>query len=290
MLNLFQHLSINKAILNLSMVETKKIPLFWWSEIRLMGKPKENYGDLLSKYLAGKISSKKIKWVQPKKQAWYKIRKRNYLSAGSIIHHATKHSIVWGSGIIDHVQKIAPADFRAVRGPKTREYLKKSGYECPSVYGDPALLLPIFYFPDLKNIYRIGLIPHYNDYEEIASRYAGRKDILVINLMTLDVEAVTDLILQCECTISSSLHGVIVSHAYGIPSVWVKFSNRIFGNGIKYIDYLESVDLELYQPEFMEDSRSMDQLKKLVESYPNLPSMKKIKELQDGLMKACPFI
>ena len=272
------------------MPNKNKISLFWWSEIRLMDKKKENYGDLLSKYLTKKISKKDIKWVHPKKLPWYRIDRINYLGVGSIIHHATKHSIVWGSGIIDHEQQVASADFRAVRGPKTREFLIKSGYSCPEVYGDPALLLPRFYKPRIQKTYKIGLIPHYNDYKEVASLYASDEDILVIDLMTLDVEDVTDLILKCEQTISSSLHGLIVSHAYKIPSIWVEFSDNIFGNGIKYIDYLESVDLPLYRPDFLEDLRSVDEFQILLGNYPNLPSLEKIKNLQDGLIMACPFI
>lgn len=267
-----------------------RIPLFWWSETRLMDKKKENYGDLLSRYLAEKISNKSIKWVHPKKQPWYKWNKVNYLSVGSIIHHATPKSIVWGSGIIDQEQKVASADFRAVRGPETRKYLIEQGMDCPSVYGDPAILMPRFYNPTIQKKCKIGLIPHYNDYKKVAGQYTDQKDIIVIDLMTLDVEATTDLVLQCEHTISSSLHGMIISHAYKIPSVWVEFSNKIFGDGIKYIDYLESIDLPLYRPEFLEEVRSVQELQILMENYPNLPSLDKIKNLQDGLLKACPFI
>ena len=77
------------------------IQLFYWSEIKFIYKDKENYGDLLSKYLVENISGKKVKWVQPKKQPWYKIDKKNYLAIGSILPHASKNSIIWGSGIID---------------------------------------------------------------------------------------------------------------------------------------------------------------------------------------------
>ena len=42
-----------------------KIRLFWWNEIELQGKSKENYGDLLGKYLVEKISQKQIVWSKP---------------------------------------------------------------------------------------------------------------------------------------------------------------------------------------------------------------------------------
>lgn len=114
----------------------KVINLFWWSEPRLMAKEKENYGDLLSKYLVEKVSNKEVRWIQPKKIPWYKFTKSNFLAAGSIIHHVNNYSIVWGSGIIDHKQSVASADFRVVRGPHTRKYLIELNHDCPEIYGE----------------------------------------------------------------------------------------------------------------------------------------------------------
>ena len=268
---------------------SQNIPLFYWSEIKFIFKKKENYGDLLSKYLVEKISGKEIQWVHPKKQPWYKWNKTNYVTIGSIIHHASKDSIVWGSGIIDEEQPITKADYRAVRGPQTRKFLLELGYECPKVYGDPALLLPKYYYPEIKKKYKVGIIPHYHDFKFVSENYMNDPEILVIDLMTLDVEEVTRQILSCEKTISSSLHGVIVSHAYEIPSIWVEFSDKIFGDGIKYVDYLESVGLSVYKPEFLGKNKSVKELEVLVESLPNLPEKTKIIELQEGLMRVCPF-
>jgi pyruvyltransferase len=266
------------------------IPLFWWSEIRLMSKKKENYGDLLSKYLVEKLSEKKVEWVQPKKMSWFKLNKINYLAAGSIIHHANKKSIVWGSGIIDEKQKIAKADFQAVRGPRTRNYLLDLGYACPEVYGDPAVLLPLIYKPNIDKVYRIGVIPHYNDYNSVYEIYKNANGVRVIDLMTLDIEKVTNEILKCEKVVSSSLHGIIVAHAYRIPAVWIEFSNKIFGNGIKYMDYLESVKLPTYKPNFVGDNLMESELIELVENGANLPTENIIKKLQEDLMVNCPFI
>ena len=272
------------------MTSYKLIPLFYWSEIKFIFKKKENYGDLLSKYLVEKIANKKIKWVHPKKQSWYKFNKTNYITIGSIIHHASKNSIVWGSGIIDRMQSVEKAEFKAVRGPQTRRYLLELGYECPKIYGDPALLLPKYYYPKIEQKYKLGIIPHYHDFKFVSENFKNEPEILVIDLMTMDVEEVTRQIMACTKTISSSLHGVIVSHAYGIPSVWVEFSDKIFGDGIKYIDYLESVDLNLYSPVFLKGSESINELETLIDRLPNLPDKFKIAKLQDGLMKVCPFI
>ncbi len=268
----------------------KSIPLFYWSERKFIFKDKENYGDLLSKYLVEKISGRPVKFVHPKKQPWYKWKKKNYLAIGSIIHHATKDSVVWGSGIIDRKQKIAKADFKAVRGPHTRNYLLNLGYECPEVYGDPALLLPQYYNPQVEKKYKLGIIPHYHDYQEVLETYKDQPEIQVIDMMTLDVEAVTCQILQCEQTISSSLHGLIVSHSYGIPSVWVEFSDKLFGDGIKFLDYIESITLSIYKPEFLSGNITLEELEALIKKYPSLPKVNQIDKLKESLIKSCPFI
>lgn len=266
-----------------------EIPFFYWSEIKFIFRDKENYGDLLSKYLVEKISGRPTKWVHPKKQAWYHLNKTHFLAIGSVLHHATKHSIVWGSGVIDKEHSIEEADFRAVRGPQTRKFLLELGYSCPEIYGDPALLLPKYYNPEVEKNYATGIIPHYHDFEKISKMYNNDPEILVIDLMTLDIEEVTREILQCERTISSSLHGIIVSHAYNIPSIWVEFSDKIFGDGIKYRDYLESVEIPFYQAPFLDKKVESKNIKELFIKYPGLPSKERIVELCEGLQDSCPF-
>ncbi|PKD21200.1 exosortase [Salegentibacter salinarum] len=254
-----------------------------------MFREKENYGDLLSKYLVEKISGKPVKFVQPKKQPWYKMNKTNFLAVGSILHHATKHSIIWGSGIIDHEQEIAEANFRAVRGPQTRDYLLKLGYRCPEVYGDPALLLPKYYNPQVKKKYKIGVIPHYHDYKTAVAFFGDKPGIKVIDLLTMNVEEVTRQILSSENIISSSLHGLIVAHAYQIPALWVEFSDKIFGNGIKYVDYFESLKLPIYKAEFIENGKTAEELFQLMQSKPLLPEVDQLEKIQKSLLKSCPF-
>src|SRR5690606_5368238 len=105
---------------------------------------KDNYGDLLSKYLVREISKGLVLKVTYPSSRLYKFFK-NYLAIGSIITAAGKNSIVWGAGIIKRNEHIRKAEFLAVRGPLTRGRILDLGYQCPEVYGDPAILLP-FYF------------------------------------------------------------------------------------------------------------------------------------------------
>ena len=170
------------------MTSRKKIRLFWWSEPLLMGKPKENYGDVLGKYLVEKISNKKVLFSQPKKFSILDFWQPIYVTAGSILAYVNKKCMVWGSGIINHNQIVKPAKFLAVRGPETRRVLMSQGYEVPKIYGDPALLLPDFYSPKVDKKYQLGIIPHYVDYVFVKKHFSHLKDVLIIDLMTKNVE------------------------------------------------------------------------------------------------------
>lgn len=272
------------------MLKNENIKLFWWSEIQLASKKKENYGDLIGKYLVEKISGKQVIWKHPKKRNILDFFSTFYFTAGSILTLVNGKCVVWGSGIISKEYKIKKARFLAVRGPQTRNHLLAQGYEVPEIYGDPALLLPKFYNPERDIKFDLGIIPHYMDYNLATEMYKNQENILVIDLMTNDIEEVTRLILQCNRIISSSLHGVIVAHAYHIPAVRVKFSENIFGDGIKYQDYFESVGIENYSPKFLTELQSENQIDTLFLTTKAIVEKDKIKELQDNLMDTCPFI
>lgn len=268
---------------------SNKIRLFWWNEKILMGKTKENYGDVLGKYLVEKISGKEAVWVHPKKWHFRDLFLPVYVTVGSILAQVNKKCVVWGSGIISKDIHVKEAEFLAVRGPQTRDFLLQKGYSVPEIYGDPALLLPQYYNPKIQKQYRVGIIPHYNDFKATVEAYKNKKGYLVIDLMTESVETTTNEILSCERIVSSSLHGVIVGHAYGIPTVWVPFSNKLFGDGIKFQDYFESVGIPFYTPKIHTDALELSAIEVLFNTYPSLPDAVILKQLQKGLLEVCPF-
>jgi len=267
----------------------KQLRLFWWNEKIIQGKSKDNYGDLLGKYLVEKISKKTVVFAWPKKFSIYDWFSPIYVSIGSVLANVNYKCIVWGSGIIDRKTIIKKAKFLAVRGPQTRKVLLAQGFSVPEIYGDPALLLPRFFSPKVAKKFKIGVIPHYNDYKTVQKWFDDQEDILLIDLMTNDVETKTIEILQCEKIISSSLHGIIVAHTYGIPAVWQKFSVKVFGDDIKYQDYMESVNIPYYQPEIRKQPISRVEMEFLFNQYTNLPDESQLENLREGLMEVCPF-
>ncbi|WP_396601583.1 polysaccharide pyruvyl transferase family protein [Algibacter sp. R77976] len=271
------------------MFSSNKIRLFWWNEIKLQRKPKENYGDLLGKYLVGKISSKKVIWSKPANFSIQDFFSPIYVTIGSILTHVNKKCIVWGSGIISKEYEIKNAKFLAVRGPQTRKHLQEQGFSVPEIYGDPALLLPNYYNPKIEKEYKIGVIPHYRDFKKVNEFYKNVEGVLLIDLMTNNVEKTTDLFLKCEKIVSSSLHGVIVAHAYGIPAIWQKFSDDVFGDDIKYQDYFESVSIKTYLPVILDKKINMTDLEMLFENKEVLPKKEIIDKICTKLMEVCPF-
>ena len=57
------------------------------------------------------------------------------------------NKIVYGTGAMNPNWKIIgkPNKIISVRGPKTRQVFVSNGIYCPECYGDPVLLLPVFY-------------------------------------------------------------------------------------------------------------------------------------------------
>lgn len=266
------------------------INLFWCSLNRI--DKKENFGDLLSEYIVCKLSRRRINSIAHPSMRRYKYLIKHYLTVGSILEVANTNSIVWGSGIIRKNDFIKNAKFLAVRGPITRARLLELGYEVPELYGDPAILLPNFYSKLPKKEFKLGVIPHYVDYDYVCDNFKMNKDINIIDLLTCDIEEVLNEILKCETIISSSLHGIIVPHSYGIPALWVKFSNNLGGDNIKFYDYFKSVNIN-YQQELNlnKESLCLDNLLSLFKANINLtlPCTNMLMERKKDLLKSNPF-
>jgi len=166
------------------------------------------------------------------------------ICVGSIARRAGVKTKVFGSGIISKSDRITPnADWKFVRGPYTRERIKFFGGECPEIYGDPALLLPLLVEPSKKK-YEVGIVPHNVDYELVSKEFSNNN---IIGLGTRNYKNVIDKITQCESIISSSLHGIICAHAYGIPAAWVKPNQKLKGDNVKFEDYFASVNIDSVQ-------------------------------------------
>lgn len=202
--------------------------LFWW-------KPRDgsvNVGDHLSKVLVSAVLALRDTNLLRKRPGTPRL-----FSIGSVLHFAKTGEVVWGSGINGKIPEAAhrfsDLDVRAVRGPKTRDFLMGKGIKVPEVYGDPALLLPRFFDkafltpPERKPF---AVVPHFN---ESLDKYVGYEQ----HLISPRVEPGTFVrgLLGAELIVSSSLHGLILAEAYGIPAVYLAWGNG--EDRFKYDDY-----------------------------------------------------
>ena len=267
-------------IQKITMDVEKNIPakIYWCKNVNY----EKNLGDCITSYIY-----EKIKGIKPIYCTEKNLDEPVYFGSGSILVSCKnwKNVVVWGTGIMFSNDTFdEPTKTLAVRGPLTRKRYLELGYDCPEVYGDIGLLLPRFYKSKTTKLYKVGVIPHYVDYEFCKKIFSTLNSVKIIDICR-DIEDVIDDICECDMTISSSLHGIIVSHAYGIKSCWVKFSEKILGDNSKYFDYYSSLGLSVHKPIIIDYKRMMYNITKLIENYPN----PKFPIDTKNLMRVCPF-
>lgn len=194
-------------------------PAYWY-------RADHNFGDQMAPWLLEAVTGEIPIWVPWRSQG-------KILGVGSLMHYMQDGDVVWGTGAIRNapVEPHPKARILAVRGPLTRKLLHA---DVPEIYGDPALLLPRYYDQPQEELYDVGVIPHYVDKPFMQLPYDP-------SILMIDVDdewrIVVDNIRKCGSIVSSSLHGLIVAEAYGIPATWVSAGDRLSGGTFKFHDY-----------------------------------------------------
>lgn len=196
----------------------------------------------------------------------------NYLMIGSTIDQlCNSQTIIWGAGVIDGNSELPakPLKVLAVRGPLTRQYLLNKGVDVPPVYGDPALLLKYWYKPTVGKKYKLGIIPHFDDFDHPA--LVGLKnnpEILIIKMEGYrDWLEVLEQVCSCAYIASSSLHGLIMSEAYDIPNLWIELSGKLMGGHFKFHDFFLSINQDRPQPFVVREGMGVDEIMNTLSSY-----------------------
>lgn len=189
-------------------------------------------------------------------------------AVGSVISGLTLYSgtLFWGSGLLRpdvlrlfplsyslktlqlKLTRFAknPSSFYALRGPHSKKSVMKLGFSFKSIpFGDPAILMPLFYKPQIKPQYKVGVILHFRhlaEHPELLTLYPNVKFINVERSPD-QVTSFIDELCQCERIYSSSLHGIILAQAYGIPCRWFSLDEMPIHNfeNFKFEDYFLGV-------------------------------------------------
>lgn len=237
----------NKIVLCYSHMRAKKNQVtlnYYHSGFELGTRSQEDSGirnlgdDLAPHILTYMLSQKALTPESPAK------KDAHLYTVGSILLLGYQDAVVWGSGIMTapsfartffHRAVFRKLDIRAVRGPLTRKILLQLGHACPEVYGDPGCLMPLIYKPDVEKTLEYLVIPHY-----LVERHI-KNDIPEENLVSMrtdDYRTVIDKICSAKKVIASSLHGIILAEAYGVPAIY--FQQRSARFDFKYADYYQS--------------------------------------------------
>ena len=224
-----------------------------------------NWGDDLNYYLFKNYSKKKVLFL-PYSRLFIKNDVEVFSLIGSILNaYCLDKKVIYGSGILLPNKKIlgVPKKIISVRGPKTREILIKNGVNCPESYGDPALLLPLFYKPTHAKKKRGLLIPHLNTKHAFNTKSINELSIKlkadILDMTSYDKWTdIIDKIVMSNFVISESLHGLIVAETYGIPNVWVEFIKHPTDWNFKYYDFFESIGKKEYALKCWGDSINLE--------------------------------
>lgn len=167
---------------------------------------------------------------------------RTLLAIGSVLHLAPTGATIWGTGLhggIPHEDhKYTSLDVRAVRGPNTRKFLQERGQAVPDVFGDPGLLLPRLtagrFVAD--GSIGVGFVPNLHD-KTFLTQTGVLDQFPEIKLIdpTRSWEAVVGDIVRCRRILASSLHGLVIADAFGIPAHYVRLTET--EGLLKYHDY-----------------------------------------------------
>lgn len=281
----------------------KYIKLVYWNKL--------NLGDLLSPYIVNKLSGLPVKYKDfyflgikgqigllidflKGRRTIKEITKtlfffeKNLLAVGSIMALGNKKSIVWGSGFMNWNESFRGGKVLAIRGKLTNDKLIAMGFRHCNAFGDPALLLPLIVSPTENKVRDVVIIPHWKEVESFKKKYGEHYKVL--DIRTADIENFISELTSCRYVLSTSLHGIILSHAYGIPALWIK-KGYIDTDGFKFHDYFSSVDIPFYDGiENFDSYLKEDTWKSLFTEYEKyiLP-YKNIRDIQKKLLSVAPF-
>lgn len=205
---------------------------------------------------------------------------RHLFVMGSIIGFKGFDATIWGTACLNLEQAynigrqsvFREYDIRAVRGPLTQKVLQAAGYNVPDVFGDPGILLPLFYSPSSRDKkYDISVVFHFRYARELQGFHT-------ISIETNDYSFFIDELAASKRVISSSLHGIILAESYGVPAILLceNETEDLF----KYYDYYYSTKrYNVKIARTIEEATIMDPM----------PLPQNLDELRQGLIDTFPY-
>lgn len=199
-----------------------------------------NFGDMLNLYIARYVYGWNVLPVWENVDVW---------CIGSVLARLFEDEVeqgkvvdVVGTGL--HRELSKPENFstkvrvHSLRGKLSFEKLSKLlSIKKNIVLADPGILVRRMADKSkVQNEGRIGVIPHYYDKDSEYLKNIKVPNLKIIKTEDSPIQVMRD-ILSCKCVLSSSLHGLIVADALGVPNRRIVLSDKIIGGDLKFDDY-----------------------------------------------------
>ncbi len=212
--------------------------LFYWNA-------RHNWGDQLSPLLVEHFTGIETHYSSP--------QTAEFVCVGSVLDVLPYgwDGIVAGSGLLNEgtsLQGLSRANVLGVRGNLTAAKLAYGGNRSfPITVGDPGLLADELV--TARPVFDLGIVPHWSDHSLIHKflHLAREFEVVVIPATTPPLEVVKR-IGSCRKIVSSSLHGVVVADAFGIPRRAERFPamfNGWEGGEYKFHDHASAIKLPM---------------------------------------------
>jgi len=196
------------------------VRLFWWNTV-------PNLGDVLTRLLLEHYGHE-VEWASP--------AEAEFVGTGSVLEHFDRSAVtLWGTGRAGRtapLTDLSGARVLALRGIHTLALVRGSTVD---VLGDPGLLVTDIVPPPDKRYGTeqvVAIVPHWQDRDRARATYPSCE---FVDVMGDPVQAITQ-IAHADRVVSSSLHGLVLADAYGLPRMWDWFDG-VQGHGFKFGDY-----------------------------------------------------
>jgi len=206
---------------------------------------------------------------------------------------SNKKTYVWGTGFIfSDKTKEEPfynknLIFSALRGQLSKDRVERlTGKDLGNIpLCDGGILTSKLFDKTIQKKYELGVIPHYKEQEEPIFRKLLNisKNSVLIDLKRDPME-VYKTIASCECVLSSSLHGLIISDSFNIPNLHVKVSDKLLGDGFKFKDYYSGYGLE---DNYVKPEVIMPSINDIINNYKIDPII--VKDKMNQMIQCFPF-
>jgi pyruvyltransferase len=217
---------------------------YFWRDI-------PNYGDRLVPLLLARFANLDCPWAS--------VDDADIVSVGSVLEHISDGwtGIVAGSGRLREGSNLAlgSATVLGVRGP-----LSAKGVPGNPVIGDPGLLADELVRIETRDI-DLGVIPHWSDTRLAHDhRFQGKWTNDVISAWGDPLDVISR-IGRCKRIVTSSLHGLILADAFGVPRRFEPCRRMLLdsdeGNLFKFHDYAASVNVPFRVGEIQKADRNL---------------------------------